>query len=157
MFNLLLKVTHDLNFDCAQRCQRFKKTLICIHGLILFLKISFLIPDIVKSKSFYSFPAHFMAYVGDLEMTHFIIETNLIARLFENLNSKLLRFSKNKLSTKHDFLMKIWKTNYRININSTEKIFIELTKNCGELLEIISNINYSYTVLVNIYKNCMYN
>lgn len=153
MFVFLMETTRDLNFNLAKRCRSFKIKLTIFHAIFLIFKISFYLPDIAQFKSLYSLSAHFIIYVSDLETIHFIIETNLIARLFENLNSKLTLFSKKKLSTKNGFLIKMWKTNYETDKIDTHQsgIFFKLIKTCISLFDIIDNINHSYAILVSIY------
>lgn len=153
MISLLMKTTHDLDFDCAKRCQNFKRKLIFIHGFLIMTKIFFFFPDLTKFRTMCSLSAHLMIYINDLETIHFMIETNLIARLFENMNNKLKLFSVKKLSTKNGFLMKMWKTNFISDndINSSERILIKLLQNCNSLFDIVDNSNHNYTILVSNY------
>lgn len=151
MYNLLLKTAHELNFGCAKQCQIFKIILFFVHVLIFIVKILFFIPDLKLQKSWYSLSGHFMVYVNDLETMHFIIETNLIAKLFENLNKKLILFSKNKFSAKSGFLIKIWKSNSKIDTRVKNQTILQLIQICDSLFDIINSLNYSYMVLVIIY------
>lgn len=146
-FNLLLKVIHNLKFNCTERCRSFKRILFVFHGFLLFSICFLTILGIVIYKSYSPLIANFINYVTDLEMIHFVIETNLIARLVENVNSKLILFSKKKLSVENGVLMKMWKTNYATDkINTC--ILLELILNYNILFDIIDNMNKSYIFLV---------
>lgn len=151
MFNLLSKATCDLDFDCPKRLRHFKKSLILFHAIIVFLKLLILIPDLVQFKTFITLPGQFMVFVHDLKTAHFVIETNLVARLVENINSKLELLSKNGRSKKNGFMMKIWKSNCiidKIDTHSANGSFFKLIKKCNVLFDIVENLNSSYAFLV---------
>lgn len=149
MFNLLLKTAHELNYGCAKQCRNFKIILIFVHGLILFVKLFFAIPDFLYHKSWSTFSGHFMIFVNDLEIMDFIIEINLVAKLFENLNNKLMFFSKNKLNTKNGLLNKIWRSKSKIDIYADRKTLFKMIQCYFNLFDVIDSLNQSYNVLVN--------
>lgn len=149
IFILLSKVTDNLDFGNAEKRRYFEKFLKSLHRIVLVLKAVFYIPDLMRFRSFTALSFHLVIYILDMEMMHFVIETNLIARLFENMNSKLLVILGKNRNVQYGCLMKLWKTDFKTDeiILCPDNIF-KLIQSCNFLLDVIDSMNYNYFIMV---------
>lgn len=145
-------VYNRLNFK-NDKVYYLKRNITTVHTIYFIFKIIFFIVDYISSpNSLYVIFMQLLMVGLDLETIHFAMELNIVARLFEMVNSEFKNFSTYKIDIKSGILARMWseKKIDSIHYNKTENRLIKMLKNYDDLVNVVFHLNSRYKITVYI-------
>lgn len=156
ILSTISKVNNRLGLDENDEIysKNLKMYITIVHILYFIFKTICTIIDYMTFTSPYAIYLQSLMTGLDLEIIHFVVELNIVSRLFERVNSELKYFSTCPIDMKNGILFKIWsknktKSNF-IHCDKTEKRLIELLKSYDELVDVIFHLNSHYKITVHM-------
>lgn len=141
-----------LKINTLENCKMFKKYVIMLHCLIFILKTIHILIYFFTFNNYRMILIQIVFATVDLELIHFAIEVNLVARMFEYFNKQMADGENNSYLVQNGILSIIWHTNKFQTIKVTDQNrhkFIAKYLNIYHLLaSIVHDMNSYYGYLV---------